>query len=177
MIGGFIMLTIITLLYLLQYTMQKITPFLWFDNNAEEAINFYTSVFKNGKIKDVSRYGKGAPLAEGTVMTGTFEIEGQEFYVLNGGPLFQFSPAISFFVHCENQEEIDMLWEKLSSEGGNEGRCGWVTDRYGVSWQIVPTILSSLLHDEDTEKSARVMQAMLRMNKMDIETLKKSYEG
>ena len=156
--------------------MQKITPFLWFDDNAEEAMNFYASVFKNAKVGEVTRYGAGGPGPEGTVMTGTFEIDGQQFMVLNGGPIFKFTEAISLFVNCETQEEVDELWEKLS-EGGEKSRCGWLKDKYGLSWQIVPTILGELLHDKDPEKSKRVMMAMMQMSKLDIAALKKAYEG
>lgn len=153
--------------------MQKITPFLWFDNNAEEAMNFYTSVFKNSKIVSVSRYGESGPGPKGAVMTGTFQLDGQEFMALNGGPLFTFSPAISFFVKCETQPEIDELWDKLS-EGGEKQRCGWLKDKYGVSWQIIPTALGQMLNDPDPAKSKRVMTAMLQMDKIDIERLKQA---
>ena len=159
--------------------MQKITPCLWFDDKAEEAVNFYASVFKNLKIKDVTRYGeagaKAAGRPKGTVMTVTFELEGQEFMALNGGPVFKFSPAISLMVHCETQEELDELWEKLSS-GGEKGQCGWLTDKYGVSWQIVPAVLGEMLQDKDAERSERVMGALLQMNKLDIEALKRAYQ-
>jgi predicted 3-demethylubiquinone-9 3-methyltransferase (glyoxalase superfamily) len=159
--------------------MQKITPCLWFDDKAEEAVNFYASVFNKSKIKDVTRYGEaGAKVAgrpKGTVMTVTFELEGQEFMALNGGPVFKFSPAISLMVHCETQEELDELWEKLSS-GGEKGQCGWLTDKYGVSWQIVPAVLGEMLQDKDAERSERVMGALLQMNKLDIETLKRAYQ-
>jgi predicted 3-demethylubiquinone-9 3-methyltransferase (glyoxalase superfamily) len=151
--------------------MQKIIPFLWFDNNAEEAINFYTSVFKNGKIKTESRIGD-----DNKLMTATFEIEGQIFQALNGGPMFTFSPAISFFVNCDTQEEIDELWEKLS-EGGEQQRCGWVKDKFGVSWQIVPPILGSLLNAPDKTKANQVMQAMLQMDKIVIIDLIKAFES
>lgn len=140
--------------------MQKITPFLWFDDQAEEAVNFYTSIFKNSKVVSMSRYGEGGPGPQGTVMTATFQLEGQEFMALNGGPHFTFSPAISFFINCATQEEVDELWEKLSS-GGEEGQCGWLKDKYGLSWQIIPTILGELLQDKDAEKARRVMNAML----------------
>ncbi len=153
--------------------MQKITPFLWFDTNAEEAMNFYTSVFKNSKIVSVSRYGESGPGPKGAVMTGTFQLDGQEFMALNGGPLFTFSPAISFFVKCETQPEIDELWDKLS-EGGEKQRCGWLKDKYGVSWQIIPTALGQMLNDPDPAKSKRVMTAMLQMDKIDIERLKQA---
>lgn len=155
--------------------LQKIAPFLWFDHQAEEAMNFYTSIFKNSKIGSITRYGEGGPGPEGTVMTATFELEGQEFMALNGGPEFTFTPAISFFVNCETQAEVDKLWAKLT-EGGQEVECGWLKDKYGVSWQIVPTVLSKLLNDPDPAKSQRVMQAMLKMKKIDIAGLKRAYE-
>jgi predicted 3-demethylubiquinone-9 3-methyltransferase (glyoxalase superfamily) len=155
--------------------MQKITPFLWFDDKAEEAVNFYTSIFKNSKIGSVSRYGDAGPGPKGTVMSATFQLDGQEFMALNGGPEYTFTPAISFFVNCETQQEIDHLWEKLS-EGGEKGRCGWLKDRYGVSWQIVPPILGRLLNDENAARSQSVMKAMLQMDKLDIEGLQKAYE-
>ncbi len=155
--------------------MQKITPFLWFDTNAEEAMNFYTSLFKNSKIVSVSRYGEGGPGQAGSVMTATFTLNGQEFMALNGGPHFKFTEAISFFVNCETQEEVDELWEKLS-EGGEKGQCGWLKDKFGVSWQIVPTALGELLGDKDPEKAKRVLEAMLQMHKIDIEKLKQAYE-
>ncbi|MDZ4859336.1 MAG: VOC family protein [Candidatus Hydrogenedentes bacterium] len=154
---------------------QKITPFLWFDNNAEEAINFYTSIFKNSKIGDIRRYGEAGPGPKGSFMTGTFEIEGQEFMALNGGPHYQFSPAVSFFIDCKTQEEIDFFWEKLS-EGGQVQQCGWVSDRFGLTWQVVPTVLMDLLGDKDPKKSQRVMESMMKMVKLDIATLKKAYE-
>ena len=156
--------------------MQKITPFLWFDNNAEEAANFYVSIFKNSKIVNVARYGDAGPGPKGTVMVVTFQLEGQEFLALNGGPLFKFNEAISFVVNCETQAEIDEFWEKLSA-GGEKSRCGWLKDKYGLSWQVVPTILEKMYQDRDPEKSQRVMQAMLQMDKMDIATLKRAYEG
>lgn len=151
--------------------MQKITPFLWFDNQAEQAMKFYTSIFKNSKVDDVARYDEAGPETQGTVMSVTFELDGQEFIALNGGPQFTFSPAISFFVRCETQGEVDDLWEKLSA-GGEKQQCGWLKDKFGVSWQIVPTVLGELLNDEDTEKSDRVMAAMLQMTKLDIQGLK-----
>jgi len=153
---------------------QKITPFLWFDNNAEEAMNFYTSIFRNSRIVSVSRYGDESGQV-GTVMTATFALNGQEFMALNGGPHFKFTEAISFFVNCETQEEVDELWEKLS-EGGEKGQCGWLKDKFGVSWQIVPNALGELLGDKDPEKSKRVMEAMLQMHKIDIGKLKQAYE-
>ena len=155
--------------------MQKITPFLWFDGKAEEAMNLYTSIFENSKIKSVTRYGEAGPGPKGTVMTGTFQLEGQDFMALNGGPHFTFSPAISFFVNCQTQQEVDELWEKLS-EGGEKQRCGWLKDKYGLSWQIIPSVLGKMLQDKDAEKSRRVMKAMLQMDKIDIETLKQAYD-
>ncbi len=161
--------------------MQKITPFLWFDNQAEEAVNFYTSIFNNSKIVSISRYGKeGAEASgrpEGTVMTMAFQLAGQEFVALNGGPQFKFTEAISFVVSCEPQEEVDYYWEKLS-EGGDEKaqQCGWLKDRYGMSWQIIPSILAELLGDPDPQKSKRVMEAMLQMKKIEIAGLKKAYD-
>jgi predicted 3-demethylubiquinone-9 3-methyltransferase (glyoxalase superfamily) len=156
--------------------MQKITPFLWFDGQAEEAMKFYTSIFKNSKIGSVTRYGDAGPGPKGTVMSGTFELEGQKFMALNGGPLFKFTEAISFFVNCETQQEVDELWEKLSA-GGQKSRCGWLKDKFGVSWQIIPTVLGELLGDKDPEKSKRVMKAMLQMDKIDIEGLKRAHAG
>jgi predicted 3-demethylubiquinone-9 3-methyltransferase (glyoxalase superfamily) len=155
--------------------MPKIVPFLWFDGRAEEAMNFYASIFKNSKIGDLTRYGKAGPGPEGTVMSATFELEGQKFYALNGGPQFTFSPAISFFVNCETQQEVDDLWEKLS-EGGQTQPCGWLQDKFGLSWQIIPTILGKLLGDKDAAKAQRVMQAMLQMKKIDIARLKQAYD-
>jgi predicted 3-demethylubiquinone-9 3-methyltransferase (glyoxalase superfamily) len=155
-------------------TMQKITPFLWFDGNAEEAMNFYVSIFKNSRIVNVRRYGEGGPGPKGSVMTGTFQIEGQGFYALNGGPAFAFSQAISFFVNCETQQEVDELWEKLSA-GGEIQQCGWLKDKFGLSWQIIPSALGEMLGDEDPEKAGRVMNAMLQMRKIDIEALKHAY--
>ncbi len=155
--------------------MQKIAPFLWFDDKAEEAMNFYVSIFKNSKVVSISRYGEGGPGPKGTVMTGTFELEGQKFMALNGGPHFKFSPAISFFVSCETQTEVDALWEKLSA-GGEKQRCGWVTDQFGVSWQIIPTALGKMLSDPDPVRSRNVMKAMLQMDKIDIDQLKQAYE-
>lgn len=154
--------------------MQKITPFLWFNDNAEEAMNFYTSIFKNAKIGNVTRYGAAGPGPEGSVMTATFQLEGQEFMVLNGGPAFKFTEAISFFVNCETQEEIDRLWEKLTADGGKESQCGWLKDKYGLSWQIVPSNLSQLLNNPDREKAKRAMNAMLQMKKLDIQALEQA---
>jgi predicted 3-demethylubiquinone-9 3-methyltransferase (glyoxalase superfamily) len=153
--------------------MQKITPFLWSDGKAEEAMNFYVSIFKNSKIVRVARYGEGGPGTKGTVMSATFQLDGQNFFALNGGPQFIFTPAISFFVNCETQQEVDELWEKLS-EGGKKERCGWLKDKYGVSWQVIPSVLGELMQDKDAEKSARVMKAMLQMNKIDIKKLKQA---
>ena len=154
--------------------MQKITPFLWFDGKAEEAANFYVSIFKNSKIGSVSRYGEGGAGQKGSVMGVTFQLEGQEFFALNGGPQFTFTPAISLFVKCQTQQEVDELWEKLSA-GGEKQRCGWLKDKYGVSWQIIPSALGEMLADKDGEKSKRVMQAMLQMGKIDIGGLKQAY--
>src|SRR5256884_5177989 len=155
--------------------MQKITTFLWFDNKAEEAANFYVSLFKNSKLKEIRRYGDAGPGPKGSVMTITFQIEGQDFIALNGGPHFSFTPAISLFVNCETQEEVDQLWEKLA-EGGRKDRCGWLQDKYGLSWQIIPRALQQLMSDPDPKKSASVMQAMLQMDKIDIEALKRAHE-
>jgi predicted 3-demethylubiquinone-9 3-methyltransferase (glyoxalase superfamily) len=157
--------------------MQKITPFLWFDNQAEEAMNFYTSVFKNSKVGSVSRYGEAGPGPAGSVMTASFELEGLEFIALNAGPQFKFTEAISFLVNCETQEEIDDLWGKLTANGGEEQPCGWLKDKFGLSWQIVPPVLDQLLGDPDAEKANRVMQAMLGMKKIDIAALKRAYEA
>jgi predicted 3-demethylubiquinone-9 3-methyltransferase (glyoxalase superfamily) len=151
--------------------MQKITPFLWFNDKAEEAINFYVSIFRNSKIVSVSRAG-----ADGPVTGGKFQVEGQEFFVLNGGPQFTFTPAISLFVNCETQQEVDDLWEKLS-EGGEKGRCGWLKDKYGLSWQIIPSVLGKMLHDKDPEKAGRVLKAMMQMDKIDAQLLKQAYDG
>ena len=155
--------------------MQKITPFLWFENQAEEAANFYVSLFKHAKITGITRYGKGAPRPEGSVMTVSFQIEGQEFVALNGGPHYQFSPATSFVINCETQDEVDHFWHNLSA-GGKPHQCGWLDDRFGVTWQIVPTILPKLLNDPDPEKSKRVMEAMLQLVKLDIDVLQKAYD-
>jgi len=155
--------------------MQKIVPFLWFNGQAEEAMNFYVSIFKNSKIKTLHRYGDAGPGPRGTVMSGAFELNGQEFMALNGGPQFTFTPAISFFVNCETQAEVDELWEKLSA-GGEKSRCGWLRDKYGVSWQIIPTALGKMLGDPDRAKAGRVMQAMLKMDKIDIHGLQRAYE-
>jgi predicted 3-demethylubiquinone-9 3-methyltransferase (glyoxalase superfamily) len=155
--------------------MQKITPFLWFNDQAEEAMNFYVSIFKNSKIGSVTRYGDAGPGPKGSVMAATFQLEGQDFFALNGGPQFQFTPAISFFVNCETQEEVDELWEKLSA-GGRKDRCGWLQDKYGLSWQIIPSVLNTMLRDKNPAKANKVMQAMLQMDKIDIAQLKQAYD-
>lgn len=156
--------------------MQKITSCLLFDGKAEEAMNFYTSVFENSKAVSITHYGEAGPGQKGTAMFATFQLDGQEFIALNGGPQFTFAEAISLFVSCEAQEEVDDLWEKLS-EGGEKQRIGWLKDKYGVSWQIVPTVLGELLNDPDSEKSQRVMKVMLQMDKINIKKLKQAYEG
>ena len=147
--------------------MQKITPFLWFNDNAEEALNFYVSIFKDSKIINASYYGDAGPGPKGTLMTATFQLEGQQFMALNGGPLFKFTEAISLFVNCKTQEEVDDLWERLSA-GGEKSRCGWLKDKFGLSWQIIPSTLGELMGDKDPVKANRVMQAMLKMDKIDI---------
>jgi predicted 3-demethylubiquinone-9 3-methyltransferase (glyoxalase superfamily) len=160
--------------------MQKITPFLWFDDHAEDAVNFYRSLFKNSKIGRIFRCTEeaaentGRPV--GSVLTIEFELEGQKFVALNGGPLFKFNESISFVVNCETQEEVDYFWEKLTANGGEESACGWLKDKFGLSWQIVPTVLIDMLHNHDSEKSGRVMQAMLQMKKIDVKTLKDAYD-
>ena len=155
--------------------MQKITPFLWFDNQAEEAVNFYVSIFRNSRITNIARYGDDAAKVsgrrQGSVMTVAFELDGQPFVALNGGPVFTFSPAVSFVVDCATQEEVDRLWDRLSA-GGEPQQCGWLRDKYGVTWQIVPAVLGKLLSDPDAARAQRVMQAMLQMNKLDIGALK-----
>jgi predicted 3-demethylubiquinone-9 3-methyltransferase (glyoxalase superfamily) len=155
--------------------MKKITPFLWFDNNVGEAIDFYTSIFKDSKVMNVTRYGDAGPGPKGSIMTATFELEGQKFMALNGGPHFKFTEAISFCVNCETQAEVDEYWEKLSA-GGQKSQCGWLKDQFGLSWQIVPEILGQLLSDPDPKKSQSVMQAMLKMTKLDISALKQAAE-
>ena len=154
--------------------LQKITPFLWFDSQVEEAVGFYTSIFKNSRIDGVTRYGDAGPGPKGSVMTIAFELEGQKFTAINGGPVFKFTEAISFVVNCETQQEVDQYWDQLSA-GGKEVQCGWVKDRYGLSWQIVPTVLITMLQDKDAERSQRVMKAMLQMVKIDIAGLEKAY--
>lgn len=156
--------------------MQKITPFLWFDTNAEEAVNFYISIFRNSKILSVARCGEAGPGPKGSVLTVQFQLDGQQFIALNGGPNFKFNEAVSFTVSCETQSEIDEMWEKLS-EGGEKGNCGWLKDRFGLSWQVNPPILAEMLQDKDAEKARRVMEAMMQMDKIDIQTLKHAYEG
>jgi predicted 3-demethylubiquinone-9 3-methyltransferase (glyoxalase superfamily) len=155
---------------------QKITPCLWFNDNGEEAVKFYTSVFKNSKTGAISRYGEGAPLPKGTALTVSFRIEGQEFLALNGGPYFKFTEAVSFVVHCKTQTEIDYYWGKLS-QSGSEGQCGWLKDKFGLSWQIVPAIINELMSGKNAEKSGRMMQALLKMKKLDIKALKQAYNG
>src|SRR5208282_159962 len=174
--SGEIRIRMTTIRYAGENYMQKITPFLWFDGQAEEAANFYTSIFKNSKILNIARYGEAGPGPKGTVMVATFQLEGQEFMALNGGPHYTFSPAISFFVDCETQAEVDELWEKLSA-GGSELQCAWLKDKFGVSWQIVPRALRELMQEKDLIKSQRVLKAMLKMNKIDIEGLKRAYRG
>jgi predicted 3-demethylubiquinone-9 3-methyltransferase (glyoxalase superfamily) len=156
--------------------MQKITPFLWFDGQAEEAANFYVSIFKNSKILNLARYGDAGPGPKGTVMLATFQIEGQKFMALNGGPQYTIPPAISFYVDCETQAEVDELWENLTA-GGSEVQCGWLKDKFGVSWQIIPKTLIELMQDKDPVKSQRVFKAMMGMIKIDIEALKRAYRG
>ena len=156
--------------------MQKIVPFLWFDDQAEEAMNHYISIFPDSKVVNITRYVDAGPGPKGTVMSVTFQLAGQEFMALNGGPQFKFTEAISLFVNCETQEEVDELWAKLS-EGGEAGPCGWLKDKYGLSWQIVPTALGEMLQDQDAEKADRVTRAMLQMSKIDLAGLRKAYEG
>lgn len=152
--------------------MQKITTFLWFDNQAEEAINFYTSIFENSRLISTSRWGEGSPFPAGTLMTATFELDGQEFMALNAGPQFKFTEAISLYVRCETQAEIDDKWDRLTADGGEPGRCGWLKDRFGLSWQIVPPVLGELLSGPDAARGKRAMEAMMKMGKIDIEALK-----
>jgi len=155
--------------------MQKISPFLWFDGQAEEAMNHYVSIFKNSSVDKVLRYGEAGPGEPGSVMTASFTLDGLRFTALNGGPQYKFTPAVSFAVQCETQEEVDYLWEKLT-EGGQEVACGWLTDKFGLSWQIVPTVLIEYLQDEDAAKAQRVTEAMMQMKKLDIDKLKQAYE-
>jgi predicted 3-demethylubiquinone-9 3-methyltransferase (glyoxalase superfamily) len=155
---------------------QKIRPFLWFNDNAEEAVNFYVATFKNSKVLSMNRYGDAGPGPKGSVMAATFVLEGQEFLALNGGPKYKFTPAISLFVNCETQAEVDDLWAKLTA-GGREDACGWLTDKFGLSWQIIPSALMRLMGDKDPKKAAKVMQAMLKMVKIDIAALQKAYDS
>ena len=155
--------------------MQRITPFLWFNDNAEEAVNFYVSVFKNSRVLNVMRYGDAGPGPKGSVMAATFQLEGQEFQALNGGPQYKFTPAISLFVNCETQQEVDELWGKLSASKADE-QCGWLKDKYGLSWQIIPTTLGKLMGDKDPKKAGAVVQAMLKMKKIDIKGLQQAYD-
>lgn len=157
--------------------MQTINPFLWFDGRAEEAMNFYTSIFENSKVLNVSRYGEGGPGPAGSVMSATFQIAGQTFHALNGGPMYTFSPATSFFIGCETQEEVDALWEKLTSDGGEPGQCGWLKDKFGVSWQVIPSALGRFLGDKDPARARRAMTAMLGMTKIDIQGLQDAADG
>ena len=156
--------------------MQKITPFLWFDNQAEEAARFYTAIFKNSRVIETMRRGSAGPGPDGSVMSVTFVLDGQNFIALNGGPHFTFNEAISMFVSCEDQHEVDELWDRLS-EGGEKRQCGWLKDKFGISWQIVPAALGRMLHDPDAEKSSRVMQALLQMEKLDLARLRQAYDG
>ncbi len=155
---------------------QKITPFLWFDNQAEEATNFYVSIFKNSEVHSINRIGSSGPEDEGTVMTTSFRLDGQEFMALNGGPHFKFTEAVSFFIDCDSQEEVDDLWTKLS-DGGETSQCGWLKDKFGLSWQVVPSALGEMLQDPDRVKADRVLQAMLQMSKIDIAKLRQAYDG
>jgi predicted 3-demethylubiquinone-9 3-methyltransferase (glyoxalase superfamily) len=158
-------------------TMNKITPFLWFDDKAEEAANFYISIFKNSKLLSVQRRQGKTPGSDSPAMGVTFELEGQRFMALNGGPHFSFTPAISLFVDCKDQAEVDELWKKLTADGGEESRCGWLKDKYGLSWQIIPKALGEMLQDKDPARAGRVMQAMLGMGKIDVQGLQKAYDG
>jgi predicted 3-demethylubiquinone-9 3-methyltransferase (glyoxalase superfamily) len=157
--------------------MQPITPFLWFDNQAEEAAQFYVSVFQDAKMGTVSRYGEDGPGEPGSAMVATFEIMGLEFAALNGGPMFRFTEAISFVINCDSQAEVDEMWTKLTADGGEEGQCGWLKDKFGLSWQVVPVVLGEMLTDEDEEKAGRVMAAMMEMRKIDIAALRRAYDG
>ena len=154
--------------------MQKISPFLWFDSNAEEAANFYVAIFKDSKVLKIARYGEAGPGPAGSVMVVNFQIEGQDFIALNGGPLFKFTEAVSFVINCQTQEEVDHYWNKLTAGGGQESQCGWLKDKYGLSWQVTPAILGELLADKDQKKAQRVMQAMLQMKKIDIAALQRA---
>jgi predicted 3-demethylubiquinone-9 3-methyltransferase (glyoxalase superfamily) len=156
--------------------MQKITPFLWFDGNAEEAVHFYVSIFKNSKILKIARYQDAGPGPAGSVMIVNFQIEGHEFIALNGGKHFKFTEAISFSIDCRTQDEVDHFWSKLTADGGQESQCGWLKDKFGLSWQVVPAILGKMMADKDPRKSQRVMQAMLKMKKIDIAALQRAYD-
>jgi predicted 3-demethylubiquinone-9 3-methyltransferase (glyoxalase superfamily) len=156
--------------------MQKITPCLWFNGQAEEAMNYYTSIFKDASVGNIMRYGEAGPGEPGSVLTATFTLFGQEFTALNGGPAFSFTPAISFFINCETQEEVDEYWDKLSA-GGKTSQCGWLEDKFGISWQVAPSILGAMLRDKDAAKAKRVMEAMLKMTKLDIKTLQAAHDG
>ena len=157
--------------------MPKISPFLWFDTQAEEAANLYTSIFPNSKILAMARYGDSGPGPKGSVMTVQFQLDGQEIIALNGGPMYKFTEAFSLSVDCKTQEEVDRYWTKLTADGGQEGPCGWCKDKFGLSWQITPSLLGQMLSDTDRKKSARVMEAMMKMKKLDIAALKRAYEG
>ena len=157
--------------------MQKITPFLWFNTQAEEATNYYVSIFRNSKVLKVNRVGAGGPMPAGTVMSTEFSLEGQTFYALNGGPMYSFTPAISLFVNCEDQKEVDQLWSKLIADGGEEQPCGWLKDKFGLSWQIIPSILPQLISDKDPKKAGAAVQAMFKMKKIDIAALKKAHSA
>lgn len=156
--------------------MQKITPFLWFNGNAEEAINFYTGTFKNTTVLNIARYPEGSPMPAGTVMSASIIIEGQQFTFLNGGQQYAFTPATSFFVHCDSQEEVDLLWSQLTN-GGSEMQCGWLTDKFGLTWQIIPTALGKFLSDPDKSKAQKAMMAMLKMKKIDIASLEQAFNA
>jgi predicted 3-demethylubiquinone-9 3-methyltransferase (glyoxalase superfamily) len=156
--------------------LQKITPFLWFDHQAEEAANIYVSIFENSRILSTSRYGEGGPGPKGSVMTVSFELDGQEFTALNGGPHFKFTEAVSFVVHCETQQEVDKFWNKLTQGGGQESQCGWLKDKFGLSWQVIPNALPRLLQGEEPARSQRVMTALLKMKKLDINELQRAYD-
>jgi len=157
--------------------MPRITPFLWFDNNAEEAMKFYVSTFQNARVVQTSRHSEGGPMPEGTFMVGTFSLDGQEFMVLNGGPLYKLTPAFSILVKCDTQEEVDYYWDKLTSDGGKPVQCGWLQDKFGVTWQIVPAVFFELIDKGDQQKTSRMMQALWGMMKLDVEELKRAYEG
>ena len=157
--------------------MQKITPFLWFDGKAEDAVNFYCSVFKDAKMGEVVRWDKTGPGPEGSVLTAAFELFGQKFVALNGGPEFKFNEAVSFVINCDNQDEVDYYWDKLTADGGQPSQCGWLKDKFGLSWQVTPTVLLKMIGDKDPAKAGRAMQAMMKMTKLDIATLEKACDG